>query len=128
VVCDEAHKRFATFFGGEIKYTKRYLRLGRHNDGADALQQKMEERLAKKTLSPIRTSSFRLHPPSLQFLTSIEFVLLVFIGVRRFHLPGVAKLATVDDLEVPAEHSANPCSAIKATHPDAPRGAASVGR
>src|ERR1041385_5552861 len=28
VVCDEAHKMSATFFGGEIKYTKRY-RLGR---------------------------------------------------------------------------------------------------
>ena len=27
IVCDEAHKLFATFFGGEIKYTKRY-RLG----------------------------------------------------------------------------------------------------
>jgi hypothetical protein len=27
VVCDEAHKMAATFFGGEIKYTKRY-RLG----------------------------------------------------------------------------------------------------
>jgi hypothetical protein len=27
VVCDEAHKMSATFFGGEIKYTKRY-RLG----------------------------------------------------------------------------------------------------
>ncbi len=27
VVCDEAHKLSATFFGGEIKYTKRY-RLG----------------------------------------------------------------------------------------------------
>ncbi|SEO85360.1 protein NO VEIN domain-containing protein [Aquisalimonas asiatica] len=29
VVCDEAHRMSATFFGGEIKYTKRYL-LGRH--------------------------------------------------------------------------------------------------
>ncbi len=28
IVCDEAHKMSATFFGGEIKYTKRY-RLGR---------------------------------------------------------------------------------------------------
>ena len=28
VVCDEAHKMSATFFGGEVKYTKRY-RLGR---------------------------------------------------------------------------------------------------
>ena len=27
IVCDEAHKMSATFFGGEIKYTKRY-RLG----------------------------------------------------------------------------------------------------
>ena len=27
VVCDEAHKMSATFFGGEVKYTKRY-RLG----------------------------------------------------------------------------------------------------
>ena len=27
VVCDEAHKLSATFFGGEVKYTKRY-RLG----------------------------------------------------------------------------------------------------
>jgi hypothetical protein len=27
VVCDEAHKMAATFFGGEVKYTKRY-RLG----------------------------------------------------------------------------------------------------
>jgi len=27
VVCDEAHKLSATFFGGETKYTKRY-RLG----------------------------------------------------------------------------------------------------
>jgi hypothetical protein len=25
IVCDEAHKMSATFFGGEIKYTKRYL-------------------------------------------------------------------------------------------------------
>ena len=24
VVCDEAHKLSATFFGGEVKYTKRY--------------------------------------------------------------------------------------------------------
>jgi superfamily II DNA or RNA helicase len=24
VVCDEAHKMSATFFGGEVKYTKRY--------------------------------------------------------------------------------------------------------
>ena len=24
MVCDEAHKMSATFFGGEIKYTKRY--------------------------------------------------------------------------------------------------------
>ena len=24
VVCDEAHRLSATFFGGEIKYTKRY--------------------------------------------------------------------------------------------------------
>jgi len=27
VVCDEAHKMSATYFGGEVKYTKRY-RLG----------------------------------------------------------------------------------------------------
>ena len=27
IVCDEAHKMSATFFGGEVKYTKRY-RLG----------------------------------------------------------------------------------------------------
>jgi hypothetical protein len=27
IVCDEAHKMSATYFGGEIKYTKRY-RLG----------------------------------------------------------------------------------------------------
>jgi superfamily II DNA or RNA helicase len=27
IVCDEAHKLSATFFGGEVKYTKRY-RLG----------------------------------------------------------------------------------------------------
>ena len=24
IVCDEAHKMSATFFGGEVKYTKRY--------------------------------------------------------------------------------------------------------
>src|SRR5206468_10219051 len=29
IVCDEAHKMSATFFGGEVKYTKRY-RLGQH--------------------------------------------------------------------------------------------------
>jgi SNF2 family DNA or RNA helicase len=29
IICDEAHKMSATFFGGEIKYTKRY-RLGQH--------------------------------------------------------------------------------------------------
>ena len=32
VVCDEAHKLSATFFGGEIKYTKRY-RLGQMLSG-----------------------------------------------------------------------------------------------
>jgi len=32
VVCDEAHKMSATFFGGEVKYTKRY-RLGRMLSG-----------------------------------------------------------------------------------------------
>ena len=34
VVCDEAHKMSATYFGGEIKYTKRY-RLGTASIGAD---------------------------------------------------------------------------------------------
>jgi superfamily II DNA or RNA helicase len=29
IVCDEAHKMSATYFGGEVKYTKRY-RLGQH--------------------------------------------------------------------------------------------------
>jgi hypothetical protein len=32
VVCDEAHKLSATFFGGEVKYTKRY-RLGQMLSG-----------------------------------------------------------------------------------------------
>ena len=32
VVCDEAHKLSATFFGGEVKYTKRY-RLGQLHSG-----------------------------------------------------------------------------------------------
>ena len=35
VVCDEAHKMSATFFGGEIKYTKRY-QLGQLLSAADA--------------------------------------------------------------------------------------------
>ncbi len=35
IVCDEAHKMSATFFGGEVKYTKRY-RLGQLLSGAHA--------------------------------------------------------------------------------------------
>jgi superfamily II DNA or RNA helicase len=52
IVCDEAHKMSATFFGGEIKYTKRY-KLGQllstltrnFLDDRDTAQRKEEDQL-----------------------------------------------------------------------------------
>ena len=37
IVCDEAHKLSATFFGGEVRYTKRY-RLGHNRVGQDQVK------------------------------------------------------------------------------------------
>jgi len=57
VICDEAHKMSATFFSGEIKYTKRY-RLGQ-------LLGQLTRHLLLMTATPHnasrRTSSFSSH-------------------------------------------------------------------